>query len=162
MKDCPQECDTSFYQSNVFTSRYPTSYYAGVLSSQDKIKKKFVPSHTFVPDKLGNRPPPTTVKVPVAVTTVAVPIAVTTVAVPGPTLAGAPATTASQNKNAGGGSGVGVRPPPSRDDITNSFARINIHLDSTDYTLIEESPAITSDMLIGVVGKAMLTLYLLP
>ncbi len=44
-------------------------------------------------------------------------------------------------------------PPPSMSAIADSFVRINIHLDSTDYTLIEESPAITSDMLLGLIGK---------
>jgi hypothetical protein len=37
-------------------------------------------------------------------------------------------------------------------DIANSFASINIHLESTGMTVIEESPTVTFDMLIGIIG----------
>lgn len=39
-----------------------------------------------------------------------------------------------------------------KDDIANSFASINIHLESTGMTVIEESPTVTFDMLIGIIG----------
>jgi len=37
-------------------------------------------------------------------------------------------------------------------DIADSFASINIHLESTGMTVIEESPTVTLEMLIGIIG----------
>ena len=42
--------------------------------------------------------------------------------------------------------------PPSNADISASFAKINVHLEGLEYTSIEESPAITIDSLIGIIG----------
>jgi len=52
--DCPLECDTNFYHSSVFTAKYPTNFYANLLSNQEEIKQKFQPSNTFVPGTLSS------------------------------------------------------------------------------------------------------------
>jgi len=52
LEDCPLECDSSIYRTNIFSSSYPTKYYSDILIKQETIKKKFSPAYTFAPDTL--------------------------------------------------------------------------------------------------------------
>lgn len=47
--DCPLECDSINYKTSVNTANFPTNFYIGLLSQQDKVNQLFVPNVQFTP-----------------------------------------------------------------------------------------------------------------
>ena len=58
----------------------------------------------------------------------------------------------TQQQSQSGAGGQGGKTPPSNSDLSSSFVKISVYYDDLRYTLIQDTPAITFDTLIGVIG----------
>ncbi|RNA09553.1 FMRFamide-activated amiloride-sensitive sodium channel isoform X1 [Brachionus plicatilis] len=147
---CPDSCDQMIYSTSISQSSYPTDYYSSILVNQNSLVDKFNPANEFTP----------------LTEQVTVKKKRTYINEPYPILS--PTTTSLQSNNRlmtiffNQSNGVQssestTKPPlskekPGKSDVQMSVLMISTFYNDLQYTLIEESPAMTLEALFGLIG----------
>ena len=145
-KYCPLECDSTLYTTTVSSAIYPTDYYWGIIKYQSNILSKATTLNTFTPSSFNpTRLPSTSTAYSTKNSSSS---ASATTNKPGSTTRG---SLTSPNKQ--GPPGNSPKPPIVADDsMKSTILMLSVYYDDLRYSLIEESPAIDFQTLIGVIG----------
>ncbi|CAF0821207.1 unnamed protein product [Brachionus calyciflorus] len=131
-KHCPYECDSLVFMTTVSTASYPTDYYANLLMSQDNIIRKFNPKNVFVPEILEQNEKVSEED-----------------------------SSEEENENdyvvtrvfnTISNQTVEIKKKPTDIEIKESILMLSIYYDDLRYLYVKESPSMSFDTLMGIVG----------
>jgi hypothetical protein len=143
---CPLECMSVTYPFEISTSAYPSDYYADVLHTQPKFRAKYEMKY-----QLGSRNSTTngsSLNLPVY----RVKRAATTTTPAIGSLTAKPTTTTDSSVSPC----LNVRSNQACIEvIKTTILKVSVFYTELSYTFIEDSPEITTDTLVGVIGKKL-------
>lgn len=123
-KYCPDECDSLEYVKTVSSAYYPSFYYSNILQTQPNVIKKFNPENFFSPEQNEEEEEREE---------------------------SSEESYEKTNKNALLNNLV-FEKIPTKEEIRESILMISVYYDDLKYFFVSESPAITFDTLMGVIG----------